>query len=151
MTAKIWVLVADSARARFFSATTPVGPLYEESVLVHGESRLQEQALTADRPGRVFDSQGRGRHDMEVNTSAKKKEQVKFAMEIANHLEQASMAGQFRRLYVAADPAFLGLLRDKLDGRLRQMIVGELCKNVTREPADTIRKHLPEKLWMLNE
>ena len=46
----IWVLVADSARARLLQADGPRGDLTEVQSLVHPESRMKDSQLESDRP-----------------------------------------------------------------------------------------------------
>lgn len=147
---ELWVIVADSAQARIFSAATPLGPLAEEGNLVHGEGRLRRQDLVSDDGGRAYDSQGAGRHGMEPKTDARTQEQTNFALEINQYLEQAFREGAFARLYLVAPPAMVGCLREKLGKQLQSILVGTLDKNLARIKAENIRSHLPEKLWMIN-
>ena len=46
-----WILVADSSRARIFSAETPSSALIEINTLAHPQGRLHEQNLSSDLPG----------------------------------------------------------------------------------------------------
>jgi protein required for attachment to host cells len=148
---EIWIIVVDSSRARIFAAGTPLGPLTEVGNLVHGEGRLRNQDLISDDGGRAFDSEGDGRHGMESKTDAKTQEQVNFATEINHYLEQGYQGLNFDRLYLVAPPAMMGLLRNRLDKKIQQVLVGTLDKNLVQLTPIEIRSHLPEKLWMLNE
>ncbi|MCW8855424.1 MAG: host attachment protein, partial [Gammaproteobacteria bacterium] len=47
-----WVVVADSSRARIFTAETSTSALQEIETLAHPEGRLHEQALSSDLPGK---------------------------------------------------------------------------------------------------
>ncbi len=148
---QIWVVVVDSVQARIFSADSPLGVLNEAANLVHGEGRLRRQDLVSDDGGRAYDSQGSGRHAMEPKTDARSQEQLNFALEINKFLQSQYQAGAFRRLFVAAPPVMMGLLRDRLARQLQTLMVGSVNKNLAHlSPAD-IRAHLPEKLWMINE
>jgi len=57
-----WFIVANSTRARVIAITGRQGQPTEIAAWVHPESRLHEQELTSDLPGRSFDSHGQGRH-----------------------------------------------------------------------------------------
>jgi protein required for attachment to host cells len=143
---KIWVLVADSARARLFHADTPTGPLQEMNDLLMPDSRLKEGDLVSDRAGRAYDSAGKGRHAMDPATSAKDMEAHRFAVEIAEILEKQHQASAFNRLVVAAPPGFLGQLRDALSNGVREKVSAELDKDLVQFDSKAIREHLPERL-----
>jgi protein required for attachment to host cells len=142
----IWVLVADSARARLFQAAGPGGHLEEMTDLVMPSSRLQEQDLVSDRPGRAFDIAGEGRHAMEPRTSAKEVESDRFAARIAALLESERQQGSYARLVLVASPAFLGQLRSALSDQVHALVGLELDKHLVQLRADEIREHLPERL-----
>lgn len=143
---KTWIVVADSGHCRLFEAASRIGPLTEVADLVMPTSRLRDQDLVSDRPGRAFDAFGTARHAMEPRTPAKETESRRFAAEIASTLDAARQAGRFDRLGIVAAPAFLGLLREGLGGPVRNLVVLELDKDLTRLRADEIRGHLPERL-----
>lgn len=148
---EIWVIVLDSAQARIFTADTRLGPLAEAGNLIHGEGRLRNQDLISDDGGRAFDSQGSGRHGMEPKTDAKTQEQINFAVEISNYLEQQHQGAAFRRIYLVAAPTMMGHLRGRLGKGVQSGLVGSLDKNLAQLSPVDIRAHLPEKLWLLNE
>ena len=131
---KIWVLVADTTRARVFSANKTLGPIQEVDTLVHVESRLHEQELTSDpRPGRNLGGNGNS-HSMGHETDPKKQEGIRFAKQICDYLNSAHAERRFERLYIMAAPTFLGELRHNLSKPVRQM------------PADRTRVHARDVL-----
>jgi protein required for attachment to host cells len=140
---KTWVLVADSARARFFTAETPKGPLTEFEDLVHPEARVHARDLTSDRPGRSFDRAGQGRHPMGSLNAAKEHEAEDFARAIASRLEAGRNAGQFEQIVVVAPPDFLGLLRKAIGHSTAKLISAEISKNLARRTPEAIRSMLP--------
>jgi protein required for attachment to host cells len=142
----IWVVVADSARARLFRAAGNRAPLEEQTDLLLPDALLREQDLVSDRPGRAFDSAGAGRHAMEPRTSAKEVESRRFAARIADLLEAERQAGAYGRLVLVAPPAFLGYLRVALGDEVRALVSSELNKDLLRMDAGAIREHLPEYL-----
>lgn len=143
---RIWVLVADSARARLFEASGAKAPLQEQTDLVMPSARLQEQDLVSDRPGRSFDSGGEGRHAMEPTTPRKEVESDRFAARIAALLEAERVAGTYTRLILVAPPAFLGQLRGALTDPVRALVTSELNQDLVRFDVDAIREHLPERI-----
>ena len=112
---KIWVLVADANRARYFETDSPTGDLRETTDMVHPESRLHERAIRTDKPGRAFDRSGQGRHALSEQESIREQSAIAFAIEIADHLDNARTKHSFDRLIVVAPPKFLGELRERLD------------------------------------
>jgi protein required for attachment to host cells len=101
-----------------------MGRLQEVEDLVHGAARTRARDLSADRPGRSFDSHGQGRHAMEPETDAKRHEAEVFAKQVADRIERARIEDEFDELVLIAAPEFLGLLRKSLstttDGLLRK-------------------------------
>jgi protein required for attachment to host cells len=80
------------------------------------------------------------------NSSQKQEGADRFALMVCNELESARNNGSFSKLYVVAAPAFLGMLRKHQSAGLRQLVAGEVDKNLaTKDPA-AIRKHLPDYL-----
>ncbi len=142
----IWVVVADSAKARILMAEKPGMELSEIEVLNHPEGRLHEQELTTDLPGRTFDSVGEGRHTMSSSVDPKKQEMIKFARQVTDHLEVGRATGRFEKLYLIAAPAFLGHLREHLSASLQRIVMGSLDKNLVAQDETMVRAQLPDYL-----
>ena len=143
--AKLWVVVADQSKARIFTVDDPRGALLEVGVLEHPEARDREQALTSDKPGRTFDSKGQGRHAMGSTVEPGKQETIRFAKQVADHVQAAHNEGRCSRLLLVAGPPLLGLLRENLKTS-SGMEISEIDKNLGQYDALEIRKHLPERL-----
>lgn len=143
----IWVVVADSSRARIFQADSAVGgSLQELDSLAHPEARLHAHELTSDLPGRAFDSSGQGgRHAMEQNLDPKENEALKFARQIADYLETAHTESKFTQLVLAAAPKFLGYLRHNLSTQVTGLVSQAIDKNLVQHTPANIRRHLPER------
>jgi protein required for attachment to host cells len=142
---KHWVIVADKSKARIFSVADPRGALMDEIVLQHPQAREREQTLTSDRPGRSFDSKGQGRHAMGTSVEPDQQETIRFAKQIADHVQAAHNEGRCDRLLLVAGPPLLGLLREPLN-TLTGLRMSEIEKNLGQYDAREIRKHLPERL-----
>ncbi|MEN8207345.1 MAG: host attachment protein [Pseudomonadota bacterium] len=142
---KLWVVVADKSKARIFTVADPRGALLEESKLEHPEARGREQELSSDRPGRSFDSKGQGRHAMGSTVEPDKQETIRFAKQVADHVQAGHNEGRCDRLLLVAGPPMLGLLRENLKTS-SDLNVSEIEKNLGQYDAQEIRKHLPERL-----
>lgn len=141
MTAR-WILVADSSRARLFSADKALAPLREIASFSHPQCRARTQDLTSDRQGRRNDN---GSH-MAFDVEPKRQEAISFAKEISERLKSGRNARLYDKLYIAAAPGFLGLLRSKLDAGTARMVVEAVNKDLTQFDPQRIRRHLPERL-----
>lgn len=142
-----WVIVADSVRARFFTLGFDADrgrTLEEFDVIVSPEGRLSEGELTADRGGRTFDSRGRGRHKMEPVHSAKDHVAEMFAKRLAEHIDDARIAGFVDKLVLIAAPKFLGQLRSSLCDKAGELVVHSIDKEMTIAEPDEIARHLPQ-------
>jgi protein required for attachment to host cells len=139
-----WVLVADNSRARIFSAEKAASALEEIKDLAHPEARLHEGDLVTDKSGR--DQGPNGAHGVGEQQTHKLDSADKFAAEVCSELESARTSGSFKKLYIVAAPAFLGLLRKHQSGTLKQMVAGEIDKNISIKDPAAIRKHLPDYL-----
>lgn len=140
-----WVVVADSSVARLFSCSKHL-ELSEVDTLKHPASRLPEQELGTEKPG-VALSRGQGQHHgMTPRRTLKQQEADKFAREVVSELIQAHNAGQFTKLIVTAEPAFLGLLRSHYTENLKNAITLEIDKDLSHlSSGQEIRQHLPER------
>ena len=144
--ADIWVLVADSSRARFFRATSPAGGLEELEDMTDPLVRMPERELGSDKPGRAFDRAGQGRHAMGKEVSFREEEIQAFARELAHHLREAREAGRYEGLVIAAPPAFLGELRKQIDPQTAAKVHAEVDKDLVKMEVAEIRERLPERL-----
>ena len=143
---KTWVLVADRARARIFSVSTPKGPLTELEDLVSPEARNHERDFTSDRPGKAFDSGGTGRHAMEAPTSAKEQAARAFAKTIAQRIETGRHNGDCEQLVLVAPPDFLGTVKKSLGPQSMKLVSRQIGKDLTQLDPTRIRELLPEFL-----
>jgi len=136
------VVVAESSRARIFESDNPNIPLKEIRDMIHPESRAHTQELTSDLPGRSFDRHGQGRHAMEATVDVKEQESILFAEQLADFINSECTERKADRLYIAAAPHFLGLLRKRLAQETKRHIVRQIDKNLVTMDEGEIRKHL---------
>lgn len=142
---RLWVVVADQSRARFFTVSDPRGPLLSVGEIEHPEAREKEQALTSDRPGRAFDSAGAGRHAMGTSVEPGKTETIRFARQVADHVQAAHNEGRCDRVLLVAGSPMLGMLRENFRG-VSGLGVSEIEKNLGQFDAAGVRSHLPDRL-----
>lgn len=143
---KTWVLVADHARARLFTAQVPEGPLQEVENLVDEQARLHDSDIVADAKGCLVGgrrSAHGGGHAAGDEHAAKRQVGEEFAKRISERLHQAHTLNAMARLYLAAEPGFLGLLRQQLDPATRHLVTAEIHRRLTDLTAAQIREQLP--------
>lgn len=130
---KTWVVAADTSRARIFVSDKPISELEEIRTLSHPEARLHEGDLISDTT--------EGEPDERKHADADR-----FAAHVCATLEAGRKSGEFDKLYLVAAPNFLGKLRKHQSNALKQVLAGEVNKNLAaHKPAD-IRKQLPDYL-----
>lgn len=134
---KTWIVVADSARARIFARDGRWQPMAELHGLAHPESRLHHGDLKTGGRGEQQEAAGRASHASDYETTPSEKEANRFAQEIATTLQKSRSNNDFEKLVLVAAPAFLGRLRDKLNGATAHCVVQTLDKNWARH--DTTR------------
>lgn len=147
-----WVVLADGARARVVANKGPgvdLQPVYEEE---EAKAMLPAREIEADRPGRTFDSGGRGdaaaqgRHAYEPPTDPRRKEQAQFIGTVAEVLENAAHEGSFERLVLIAPPKALGDLRASLSKNVMRMVSAEIPKDLVNVPIHDLPERLQDVL-----
>lgn len=136
-----WVVVADSCQARIFRSVK-FPQLEEISYLEHPESRLHNQDLVSAPPGRGFQRGGTSSYSYQSEIGPKQQEAIKFARQLATFLSSAERKNEFERLYIIANPSFLGLLRLHIDSGIQGKIFAEIAKELTSSDVATIEHHL---------
>lgn len=149
--AKVQVVVANSAMARFFTVESPTGELIELKEETNPEARMHEGDLMDDRRGRLFDRGSRGenlvsRSGVDETTDPKEVRIESFARELVGKLDKDRTQGKVERIYLAAAPSFLGELRKHMSDQLKPLVVEEISKDFTGKNIRELRKHLPEYL-----
>ena len=139
---RTWIVIADATRARIAvndgpgSGVTPVPGLAFEG------RNLPGREIMSDRPGRTFDSSGRGRHGKEPRTGPREVEALRFLHDLAERLDEGRKQERYDRLVIVAPPKALGQLRQQLSAGVRDRITGALDKDLTHVPDHQLAKHL---------
>lgn len=140
-----WYLVADGARARLFQTKRLDGELEETDNYINDKGRLRDQDIDTDRAGRAFKG-GSRRTGMGDEKSPAEHEEKKFAKRVAESLNNAFQEGKFERIGIIAAPKALGRLREALDERVLDAVIGSSSKNLTEQSHDEIRKHIAKNI-----
>ncbi len=145
----IWILISDASRARLYSVASEHRPLVLHKEFEHAASRARELDLVTDKPGRTNQSMGSGGHpghgsrsSMEPGTSAKAMEHDRFARSLAEELNLEFNRNSYARLLIAANPEFLGLLREHLSEPVKRNLAGSLNKDYTSLGDKELEEHL---------
>lgn len=153
-----WYLIADSSRAVIFFRRQADQHMQLLREFEHPQSRMANQELVSDRPGRVKQSAPpsrghssagptRGNHSaMDPHTSPKTVEQENFAHELAAALHEGLVDHQYESLVLVASPQFLGVLRNILNDQVQKHIKASLAKDYTHLTVPEIEKHLATNL-----
>ena len=139
---KSMIVVADSVRARIFTADSSHSPLIEIETMAHPEGRIHEQDMVSDLPGKDSGKGGSSDHGFQEKIEPKEQEMIMFAKRVADYIEDSRKANKLKNLILVAAPAFLGELRTHLSNETRETIVFELDKNIAHHSVEDIRKHL---------
>lgn len=131
---KVWIVVADGARARLLEAAGDGRGLLQVPGGVLEGSRALAGDIMADRPGRSYESVGGQRHAIEPRVSVRDQIEDEFVDEVIERLEQERAAGQFDQLVVVAAPRALGAFRKRAPAALTATVVATLDRDLTRAP-----------------
>lgn len=126
-----YIVVGDSADVRIFLSQSRFGDWTEVASESNPDATAREGDRVSDRPGRAFDSFGKGRHAMEPAETARQHEIRRFAHEIGDSLNKALSAGNFEHLAIVAEPKFLGYLRKELSATTQRTLHCELPLNTS--------------------
>ena len=141
---RTWIVVADGAIARLFENT---GPGKGIQPLGDGEMRGERAAtrdLGTERPGRVHDRMGPGRHAMAPRADWHEQQKEDFLATVAARLDRAAAAEAFDRLILVAPAKALGRLRAALGRNAAARVDGELAKDLTKTATRNLPNHLGE-------
>jgi protein required for attachment to host cells len=146
---RTWIVVADGARARFFSLAEDGRKLVAARTadMVAPQSRRHTRDLVSDRPGRSFSSSRAGlRHSFEPTHDPHKLEKHKFTAALADMLDEACQRKDFDRLVLVAPHRSLGELRGLLSERVQRCIRKEIARDLTGDTPSTLWRRLQPEL-----
>ena len=137
-----WVLLASGARARIVeNRGIGKGAAAVDGMVFDADAKKAGDIL-ADRPGRVFDSSGAGRHSMEYASDPTRELEKQFASSLCTVLAKKRAAKKFDRLILVAAPRTLGDLRASMSADLKDVVHAEVTKDLTHVPNNELSRHL---------
>ncbi|MFY9699879.1 MAG: host attachment family protein [Rhodoplanes sp.] len=138
-----FVFVGDGRKALFLrnEGDEKFLNLKTERVLRDQNPPTREQG--SDQPGRAFASVGARRSAVE-DTDWHELEEQRFAHVIADALQRLVRERKVKELVVIAPPRTLAELRRAFHSEVKNRIVAEIDKDLTKQPIYEIEKHLAE-------
>jgi protein required for attachment to host cells len=137
-----WVVVADGRKGLILrnagDATIANLKLVEQ---VDAERVPRTGEMGTDKPGRTFESTSGRRSSME-QTDWHQRAEDDHARAVAAAVERHRQAGELERLIVVAPPKTLAVLRDSFSSDVKQAIVDEVAKDLTKHPIHEIERLL---------
>mgnify|MGYP001810037720 CR=1 FL=1 len=136
-----WAVIADGGRMRILERApgVPWREVEAEAMEHHGRP---SRDMGSDRPGRVRESVGGGRHAVEPRQDLHDAAESAFARAVAARLEHAAGEGRYERVLVIAAPAVLGRLRHAIGPATTRHLAGSLDLDLTHLPAREIAARL---------
>ena len=136
------VVVLDSSRARFLKLEggeliSAFAPIKNNAVKMH------TCELKSDKPGRAFgSSRSPVRHAIEPHHDYHKLEKHKFAVHVAQVMEEAITSGEFKELVIVAPRRTLGELRILLSKTTLALVKHEIAKDLIDHTTADLRREL---------
>ncbi len=127
---RIWVLAAESTRARVTAWDHDTSRLEPVEGLDWSEPHPHGRDINSERPGRVRESFGSARHAIEPHTDPVELFERRFATRIATALDERLQRNEFDRIIVVAAPATLGRLRHSFSAKLSKVVDSEVGKDL---------------------
>ncbi|WP_394003714.1 host attachment family protein [Luteimonas sp. WGS1318] len=121
------IVVANGGAARVFSN---VGD--ERALSLKQEALLEGMNLNDDGPA----------GSMPAESSASQLDEATFAKQLAHGLNEGALKSRYAHLVLIADPQTLGRVRPLLHKETTQRLIGDLAKDFTNAPLETIERAL---------
>ncbi len=138
-----WYVVANRAEAKLFK-DDPLEGFVTVEVLSNPDGALHDRDLDSDRPGRLSSSAGGGsiRHGLSSGSHRQDNGVRLFAKKITTALEKFRNDGQMKDLVVAAEPHFLGILKESFAKPLENLIKHEIHRDFSQGSPFKIQKQI---------
>jgi protein required for attachment to host cells len=136
------VFVGDGQKALFLrnAGDATLVNLTTERVFTDENPPTHDQCT--DRPGRVFQSAAKNKRSGVETTDWHELEKERFAKRVASASEQLVRAERIKAIVVVAPPRTLAELRNAFHADVKNRIVAEIDKDLTKLPVGEIEKHL---------
>ena len=137
-----WILSANRSSASLFESDWLGKSMRRIQDIPHPQGRMQNQDIDSDKPGRVFDSFGEGRHSTSPKQEPTEHIAHQFALDLAEMLNKGRLTHAYDKLVLIAEPKFLGILRAALDKNTESLVT----QTVNKELLDVKEEELFEYL-----
>lgn len=137
------MLTADAGAAKWFECARLGGPLRP----VGEKSMTAAPTTERDRPFRVHDRFGSGRHAVEARRSPRAAREERFLAEVA----EAIALEKFDALVLCAPPKALGVLRQRLPQEASERIILASAKDYLRDTPSDLAARLEELAFEAEE
>jgi protein required for attachment to host cells len=137
------IAVADGQHARFF-LHEGIGHGLKLAVDAEMATELpRNRDIVTDREGRAATPLGtKGRHTLAYTVDYHQFEKARFAHDVAEYIDAMRTKIGFDRLVLVAPPKTLGNLRESLTKPTRDLVYGELHKDLVHHDAGDIERAL---------
>ena len=143
---KTIVVVANRSGARIFRYEGPNKIFQLLEMLEHPEGRLKNQNFLSGESGESFDSHGQGRHNLAREVEPKEEDAKRFASAIADNLDRRRQNEKVKKIVLAAEGGFMGLLKDSLTKETAKLVSNYVSKDLAKIDARAIHSHFENVL-----
>jgi protein required for attachment to host cells len=134
------VLVGDSRKALFLkNKGDELYPNLQVERVLNAPDNPPSQQQGTDKPGRAF---GLDQRSAVEQTDWHAMAEQKFAAEVAEAVNSICADGSVKHIVVAAPPKTLAELRNRFSEPVKQRILAEFNKDLTKIPVYEIERHL---------
>lgn len=137
-----YVLIADGAKMLFFRNEGDAGHLNLEIVSAEQQADAADRDIKSDQAGQMPASPGKGGGSSAGEADFHQQAEDRFAVETADRINRAALAGEFEQLIIVAPPRTLGELRRHYHKEVEARISAEIPKDLTGHPVDRIEDAL---------
>lgn len=143
------ILIANAAIARLFSHDPVDGSWRTIATLEHPSSRRKASELGGSRAGHGSADSRPGGVAFEPRLDAKHKQQLHFADELAQRVEEELAAGRFDHFVLLASSPFLGEFKQRLGPHAAKALRTAVDSDLTSFPPDEVRRRVDTVLHPL--
>lgn len=134
------ILVADGGHGKFYLNE---GVHKGVTLVEEYDNKLNyTRELGVDKPGRTFESADGARHAMAPRVDFHDQEKKTFAHFLSDKLNHKVSSKEIDRIIIVAPPKILPELRNHLNNEAKQILVGELNKDLTKVKSQDLPQHL---------
>lgn len=148
----IWIVAADSFRARILEKKEPGQPLLELDDLLNPVGREQDREVGKDERGRFSGGGGIGTPGQantgEPHHSLTDHAIERFADTVAEYLNKGRNEHRYQKLFIVAAPKFLGRLRSNLNKEVEKLVEKDLPYDISAFNEHQIAEFVGEKFGL---